>query len=948
MNTISVRTVRSGHLPASPVRRLLGTSLLSLLLLAPLSGVAQEATGSITGRVLAPDQRPLTGAAVQIEALGLGRMAGTNGDFAFRDVPVGTHSLTISLIGYGTEQVEVSVEAGETAVAQVTLRTRAVELAGVTVSAALEGQARALLDQRLSDNIVSVISADGIGRFPDLNMADAMNRLSGVSLVRFRGEGVALNIRGAPPEFSAVAINGVNIPTANDGRATNLNAFTTDVVESVEVSKALTPDMDASSIGGRVDIRTRGALTAGERRIQFTPAGGYSALGEVANYNGSFSYGDVFGRDRNVGFLLSASRSRIGRELDNVENSWSFVDEVNDFRPTQSNTKAYNIVRTRASYSARLDYLPSERSSLFASATHSFLDNEEERHNVRLRLGDGSTYAPGSNSLSGTAQDFRMRWDYHDRRTQTQTQVFSAGGNYQFDFGQLDFTGAFSRARSEVPRGRIYADYRTPAGFGTTMRYDYSEPDFPRFTPVDPATGQVINNGSIAPNPDDFVFYEFNSRENLVRDDQITFASNLTIPASLGSFPTSFRLGVKADLAERDREYRFFRSRNEPDAPSLRTLLGDRSLNNFGIYDFGSRFENSRVQQAAGQAQNMELVPGSSFPNDYVLSEDIYAAYAMQTTDIGRLRLVGGVRLEHARSGAEGFVTRDGWRTWEEATTSRVNTHVFPSLHANFRYTPDLVLRAALTTGIIRPRMSHMRPSGSINEEASTPTFSGSNPQIRPTRSTGFDLMAEYYVPLGVFSAGVFHKRLTDVVFGITRDGTAEDEFLGQSLEGYRISRAENADRGRITGFEVNLDRPLDFLPGALRYTGIITNYTQTRSSATNPQTGETVTLASQAKHSANVAGYFDRGPFNARLSFNYQSEYLNSLNNDPRLHLYIDGRGILDFAMNYDIRPGVGLFLEATNLTDSIQRRFRGEVSRVDELEQFGRAFTLGMRMVY
>ena len=948
MNVSSVRTVSPGRAPASPLRRLLGMSLLSLLLLAPQAIAAQAATGSITGRVLAPDQRPLTGAAVQIEALGLGRMAGTNGDFAFRDVPAGTHTLSIALIGYATREVEVTVVAGETAFAQVTLQTRAVELAGVTVSAALEGQARALLDQRLSDNIVSVVSADGIGRFPDLNMADAMNRLSGVSLVRFRGEGVSVNIRGAPPEFSAVAINGVNIPTASDGRATNLNAFTTDVVGSVEVSKALTPDMDASSIGGRVNIVTRGALTAGERRIQFTPAAGYSALGEVGNYNGSLSYGDVFGRDRNVGLLLSASRSQIGRQLDNVENSWRFNDEVNDFRPTESLTKAYDIVRTRASYSARLDYLPSERSSLFASATHSFLDNEEQRHNVRLRFGDGSGYADGSNSLSGMAQDFGMRWNYHDRRTQTQTRVFSAGGTYQFDFGQLDFTGAFSRARSEIPPGRMYVEYRTPRGFATSMRYDYSDPDFPRFTPVDPATGQVINNGSIAPNPDDFAFYEFNSRENLVRDDQITFSSNLTIPTSLGSLPTSFRLGVKADLAERDREYRFFRTRSEPNAVPLSALLGSRVNNNFGIYNFGTRFNNRLVRQAEGGVQNMELIAASSFPNDFILSEDIYAAYVMQTTDIGRLRMVGGLRVEHARSGAEGYVTRDGWRTWEEATTSRVNTHVFPSLHANFRYTPDLILRAAVTTGIIRPRMSHMRPSGSINEEATVPTFSGSNPNIRPTRSTGFDLMAEYYVPLGVFSAGVFHKRLTDVVFSITRDGTAEDEFLGQSLEGYRISRAENADSGRITGFEVNLDRPLDFLPGPLRHTGIITNYTQTRSSATNPQTGEKVTLASQAKHSANVAGYFDRGPFNARLSFNYQSEYLNSLNNDPRLHLYIDGRGILDFAMNYDIRPGVGLFLEATNLTDSMQRRFRGEVSRVDELEQFGRAFTLGMRMVY
>ncbi len=922
--------------------------MLVWFLVLPMVAEAQpsDGNGAVTGRVLAPDQRPLTGAAIEVLGLDRVRMTGSNGTFSFPNLAPGHYTLRVSLLGYAPDENEIEIQAGETSYALITLRTQAVQLDGIDVSAVLEGQARALMDQRLSDNIVSVVSSDGIGRFPDLNMADAMNRLPGISLVRFRGEGVSLNIRGAPPEFSAVAINGVNLPTANDGRATNLNAFTTDVVGSVEVAKALTPAMDASSIGGRVNIRTQGALTAGQRRMQLTPAVGYSELGEVGNYNGSFSFGEIFGQDRNIGLLLSASRSRIGRELDNVENSWGWNDEVQDFRPTESLTKAYDIVRTRASYSARLDWLPSERSSFFLSGTHSFLDNREERHNVRFRLGDRGTYGAGSNSVSGTAHNFGARWNYHDRRTQTNTQMFSGGGTYQTSLGHLDFTGAFSRARSEIPQGRMYVEYRTPSTFGMSVQYDYSDPDFPVFTPLDPVTGQPNGSLSLAQNPADFNFYEFNSRQNLVRDDQITLAANFTVPTTLAELPTSFQFGVKADLSERDREYRFFRTRNEPGAVPLAAMLGDRPNNNFRRYDFGNRFQNNLVRAAETSVQNMDLVPGSSFPNDYVLTEGIYAAYAMQTTDIGRLRLLGGVRMEHARAGGEGYVTRDGWQSWEEGTTSRVDTYVFPSLHATFRATPEFVLRAAATSGIIRPRMSHMRPSGSINEEASIPTFSGSNPDIRPTRSNGLDLMAEYYLPLGILSGGLFYKSLQDVVFTVTRDGTAEDEFLGQSLEGYRISRAENSPSGRIAGFEVSLDRPLDFLPGWLRYTGIMTNYTQTRSSATHPQTGERLTLASQAKHSTNVSSYFDRGPLNVRLSMNYQSDYLNSLNNDPRLHLYISGREIVDLTASYDVRPGMGLFVEATNLTDSVQRRYRGVESRVDELEQFGRALTLGLRL--
>jgi TonB-dependent receptor len=909
---------------------------------------AAPVDGSITGRVVATDQRPLTGASVQLVERAAGTMTSATGDFAFRNIPAGRYTLRVTLIGHVAQEVTVEVADGATAFRQIVLQTQAIELAGVTVSATLEGQARALLEQKMSDNIVSVISADGIGRFPDLNMADALNRVSGVSLVRFRGEGVAVNIRGAPPEFSGVAINGVSMPTATEGRDANLNAFTTDVVGAVEVTKALTPDIDASSIGGRVNIRTRGALTAGERRISLTPAFGYSALGEEPNFNGSLSIGEVFGADRNIGLLLSASRSRIARQMDNLENGWTWNPEANDFRPTTVATKAYNIVRTRAAYSARLDYVPSDRTQVFVSGTHSFLDNEEERHNVSFRMGDARRLAPGSNSLTGVAEEFTVRWNYHDRRNQTTTQSFSGGITHQLGFGTFDLTGSFSRARSEIPPGRIYAEYRTPNANRQTFRYDYSNPDFPVWTPVTPGTHQVINGGSLVQNPASFNFYEFNSRENLVRDDRISLSSNLSVPTTLAGLTTTFRFGMKADLAERDRTYRFYRTRSEPNAPALSTLLGDRINNNFGRFNFGTRFENNLIRDAEAGLVNMALLNADSYPNDWILSEDILAGYAMQTTDIGRLRLVGGLRVEHTRVQGEGFVSRDNWRTFEEAKNTRSYTDLFPSLHANFRYSPDVILRAAVTTGIIRPNISNMRPSGSINDEATIPTFSGSNPDIRPTRSLGFDLMAEYYMPLGIFSTGVFYKQLKDVVFRVAREGTAEDFFLDQSLEGWRITRAENSDAGEIYGFEVNLDRPLDFLPGVFGGLGIITNYTYTRSGARTPFVGEWVSLASQAEHSANLAGYFDRGPMNIRLSYNYQSDYLNSLNDDPRLHLYISGRGVLDFAANYDLRRGMGLFVEATNLTDSLQRRYVGVVTRVDELEQFGRQLTAGLKMTF
>lgn len=919
----------------------------------PFNAHAQsKPNGSISGRVVGADQAPLTNAVVTVTDLAVSTRTSASGNYALRDLPAGPHTLRVAMLGHAPREFAVRVTAGENLIQSVVLERSALELEGVKVSAILEGQGRALLDQKQSDNIKTVLSADGIGRFPDLILSDALSRVSGVSLVRFRGEGTGIQIRGAPPEFSAVAINGLTLPTATDARETNLNAFRPDIVSSVEVIKALTPDMDASSIGGRVNIKTRGGLTAGKRVIQATPALGYAELGEERkNYDGAVSYSDVFGAKRNVGVLLSYGRSRIARVLDNLENTWTFSPAVNDFRPSTASTKAYNIDRTRESYSARFDFGQTERANFFVSGTQQSLDNKEERHNTIFNFADALRFSAGSNATSGIADQFTVRSNYHDRRNLTTTRQLSAGGTYQFGLGTLDVTGAVSRADASIPPGRMYAEFRTPATTANrvSMAYDYSKPDFPVLGRVTPVTLAPISGGSLTVNPSQYAYYEFNSREDTFRDEQKTLAMNFNMPTSVLSYPTTFKVGAKMDLASRDRTYRLYRSRSETSAPTYQSLLGERVNNNFGLYDYGLRYDNAKVRAAEANIKNRVLVNASSYPLEYVVSENIYGAYAMQTTDIGRLRLVGGLRTEMSQASGDGYITRDNWVTFKNGSTSRNNLHLFPSLHANFRATPDFVLRAAFTTGIIRPSMSNMRPSGGINEAASTPTFSGSNPSIRPATSRGFDLMAEYYVPLGVISGGAFYKRLKDVAYTVGRQGTAADSIGDISLRGFNISRPENSDKGQLYGFEVNLDRPLTFLPGPLSSLGLLTNYTYTKSKATVPFSTVEVPLANQAAHSANVSGYFDRWGLNMRLSYNYQSTYLQELNStDQRLNIYFGGRGILDYSSTFDVRPNVALYVQATNLTNSVARRYRGEVTRVEELEQFGRQVLGGLRLTF
>lgn len=128
----------------------------------------------------------------------------------------------------------------------------------VTGASLLDNTARALNQQRTADNTITVISADAIGRFPDPNIAEALQRAPGVGIERDQGEGRYINVRGAPSEWSAISVDGIQIPSVDPTtRAVDLDTLPSDIVANLEVTKSLIPYQDADSIAGAVNITTR-------------------------------------------------------------------------------------------------------------------------------------------------------------------------------------------------------------------------------------------------------------------------------------------------------------------------------------------------------------------------------------------------------------------------------------------------------------------------------------------------------------------------------------------------------------------------------------------------------------------------------------------------------------------------------------------------------------------
>ena len=230
-----------------------------LLFLLAIPVIAQAQTGNVSGTVTESSRKlTLAGASVRVEGQGIQTVTDESGRYLLQGVRAGTVKISASYLGMETATREIAVEANATITWDPVL-TLAAQTYSVTVTSAPDvvGQARALNDQKNAINLVNLVASDQIGSFPDPNAAEAIQRVHGIVVQRDQGEGRYVLIRGTEPRLSATTINGERIGTTeNTSRQIPLDTIPADLLGALEVTKSLTPDQEADSIGGRVNLIT--------------------------------------------------------------------------------------------------------------------------------------------------------------------------------------------------------------------------------------------------------------------------------------------------------------------------------------------------------------------------------------------------------------------------------------------------------------------------------------------------------------------------------------------------------------------------------------------------------------------------------------------------------------------------------------------------------------------
>ncbi|MBX3133024.1 MAG: TonB-dependent receptor [Gemmatimonadaceae bacterium] len=920
-------------------RRLRGLAA-TLAVAAGLAATPAFAQGILTGTVIdASNGLTVTGASVRIDAISRTTLTDRTGRFQFIGLPAGEHAVSVRYLGYAPVTEQVTIADGGRATLTLRIQPATTTLGAVVVTDTRTGQAAALAQQLNAPNITNVIAADQIGRFPDANIGDALKRIPGVTVALDQGEARFGSIRGTEPRFNSVMVNGERVPSAEaEVREVQLDLIPADMVQALEVSKTLTPDMDADAIGGAVNVVTRAAPSG--FRLSTQVGTGHNVIRIKPVYLGSVVAGNRFFDDR-LGVLVSASYYDQNFGSDNKEGTWDRtaggVEYMNEF-----DVRRYDVRRTRRSIGTSLDYRVSPTSSVMYRVLYNSRDDWENRFRARYVLSapdaGGEQTAEIRRQTKGGGPGGRLR-DARLEDQRTQAHQFS-GSHLLRDFATLEWSSSIARASETRPDER-YIEWRRS---GVAIASDYSDQQNPQFNPVTPS--------QLAPSA--FTFRRIEVLDSYTKDEDLNGRLDLTLPFRSGN--STLKLGGRYRGKEKLRNNSFDRAVpstafgnmtavGSADFTTARNYTGAYRYGVFSTPEFLSSLDLYNPANFTFEDQPAEYAAGN-----FSATEAITAGYVQLTQQITpRLSAIVGARYEGTSIDYRGFEYDLDTDDVSPTSGDQSYTDVLPSVHLRWDVDARTVVRAAWTNTLARPNYFDLVPYREISlddDELAT-----GNPDLKRTRSMNLDLMAErYFESVGLVSAGVFYKDITDFIFNFTQFN-ALDPVTGNTFS--RISSPENGASASLLGFEVAVQRQLDMLPGALKWIGLYANYTFNDSKVEGlTVSGRDISglpLLGTAQHSGNFSISYDPPKGSVRLAFNYQSESLDAgeggYNEEAFYDRWADRRLDVDLSANWMVAPNTRFFLEANNLTNRPLRFYQGARGRLMQDEFYGYRLQTGVK---
>ncbi|MEL7728034.1 TonB-dependent receptor [Citromicrobium bathyomarinum] len=946
------------------------------------SAIAAPAiAGEVSGVVVdSTDTVALRAAEVRIVELDRTVPSERDGSFLFADVPAGEYTIEARYVGAETARETVTVPA--TGTVSITLQLSASGGEAILVVGQRANQASALSRKRESDVVSDVLTRDAIGQFPDQNVAESLRRLPGVNVLNDQGEGRFVSVRGLDPDLVSTSLNGVRVPSPeSDVRSVALDVISSDVIESIEVKKSLTPDMDGDTIGASVEIETTSAFDRRKSLLTGKIEGSYNEYADHISPKGSVDFATRIGDNFGVSGGLSYYKRKF--ETDNIEAD-DYSDEAGIF-PAEVQYRDYDVERERVSATLNFDVRAGDSTELYARGIYSQFDDHEYRRRLTFDLGDFEDFGPTTVTANGATfddativdptdptEDVRQRIgverDIKDRFESQKIRSLVLGGESDWGTWFADYSVSWAKSSEREDGSVDPAEFRQRfSDDGLAIGFDYSDPRRPIYS--------VINDPGSFLDTDE---YELNDLEftalSAAEDEEYAAVFDLGRRFAKDGGEFTVQGGFKGRWRDKtyDKNVEFY----ENDNFTLTDALGAGQT--YRITDLGPvpGFTEA-TDYFRGNFADFDFVQADSefdsAVEDYSVEEDILAGYALARWDSSTLRVIGGVRVENTKNDILGNTVTlyeedadlPGGGTASEPTvfvtpvTFRKDyTDWLPSLNIRWEAQPNLVTRLAAYKSLVRPKLSKLAPRFAVeqNDDNEREGEFG-NPDLDPYRAWNFDASLEYYMSSnGAITAAVFYKDIEDYIVDATfEDG---DEPFNGVYRGITFDEAViplNGDNAHVFGFEAGFAQSFGFLPGALSGLIVQANYTYTDAKGTiftdgNIADPREIPLPATSRHTFNVALGYDKGPLDIRLAGTYRDRYLDEIAGEAELDRYVDNHFQLDLSAKYKLTDNIKLFYEWVNINNAKYYAYNnfGGQQNLYQFEEYSWTMKGGVRVTF
>jgi TonB-dependent receptor len=903
-----------------------------LVILSSSTMVAQQGSSKIQGRVTdAASGEPLYGTNVVLMGTSLGAASGPDGLYNISNVPPGTYTVQFTYIGYKTYKVEdVKVSPGKTIALDAKLTAESITGKTVVITAQQQGQVSAINEQLSSNSIKEIVAKDWIQEVPDANAAGSIGRLPGVSLERDGGEANKVIIDGLAPQFNKVEIDGVQLQGVDLDRSVGLSPISDEMLSGIQLSKTLTPDMDADALGGVVNLTMKEAQKG--FHISALAQGTYNDLrNDYGNYQFTGTVSDRF-FDNNFGVIANFGTSKINRSSDNFSAGYGTYIGNSNAITTNNAFVSQNLDERYRSYGdIVLDYETSFMTLKMDNLFSQQIDDNVNRNNGFIFNNNEFDFQINRNRPVQTIRSTSLSSTFSFLNTELHLMgSYSSTGltSYQDQYNFQDLDIITLSGNKAIPGSQLLM--AQPSSLITEF-YRISSPKY----------SVLINN--YLPSTDR-------------KDETATYNVDWKIPYNLSEDISGY-LQVGGMYSNKDRKSSelqldgpYVGGRGEqftatlqqnnvipgliyngqagiarPDGiPAINWVVPNFDWGNIfgGRYTLGYSEDLGELDNFSNAiyAYNPHFLITDGVPtyeNDYSNNEQKTAGYIMTELKIGPdLTLIPGVRYEKYHSVYSSYFIQaesealTGISYIKPVTADNDNEYWFPSVNAQYKINDWSDIRAAYFRSASRPSYEYLSPGAVLNESKTLLTLD--NPYLKPAIADNFALMYSVHSnEVGLFSIYGFFKEIDGLITPLPsyqpnyydRVQGAPAGFIAElqaprslydptifnqpgisvspqaGFSGYPIN---NPNTSYYRGFELNWETNLWYLPGLLNTIVLDFNYSRIWSTTWIPYLNIVTTFDTSGiipipintpYYATRKAKMYDQPAdiFNARVGWSYE-----------------------------------------------------------------------------